>query len=112
MGRKARSRKRQGIYHIYNRSSNKMRIFNSDELKQHFLDLIERYNAKYHLKIYHYAIMTNHFHLAIEGDIQEISAFVSGLSSRYTIHYHKFYDNGHGSIWQGRYKSILVQKEH
>ena len=56
--------------------------------------------------------MTNHFHLAIEGDIQEISAFVSGLSSRYTIHYHKFYDNGHGSIWQGRYKSILVQKEH
>ena len=69
MGRKARSRNRQGIYHIYNRSSNKMRIFNSDELKQHFLDLIERYKANYHLKIYHYAIMTNHFHLAIEGDI-------------------------------------------
>lgn len=89
-----------------------MWIFNTDELKEHFLELIERYKAKYHLKVYHYAIMSNHFHLAIEGDIQEISAFISGLCSRYTIHYHKVKENGHGSIWQGRYKSILVQKEH
>ncbi len=89
-----------------------MWIFDTDELKEHFLTLLERYKNKYHLKTYHYCIMSNHFHLAIEGDIQDISSFVSGICSRYCIFYHKKLKNGYGSIWQGRYKSILVQKEH
>jgi len=69
MGRINRCRQRSGIYHIYNRSANQIWILDTDDLKLQFLTLTERFKAKYHLKITHYCIMSNHFHFAIEGDM-------------------------------------------
>lgn len=111
MGRLPRRRLRRGIYHVYNRSANKKWILEEDELKQRFLNLLIHFAELYTVNIYHYCIMNNHFHLAIEGDISEISKFVSSLCSRYSRYYHEQTDSGGGPIWQGRYKSILVQKE-
>ncbi len=111
MGRLPRRKLGRGVYHVYNRSAHDMWILDTDEHKARFMHLLKRYAQKYSVNIYHYCIMSNHFHLAIEGDITEISAFISGLCSRYSLFYHKHMQRGHGSIWQGRYKSILVQKE-
>jgi len=101
----------RGVYHVYNRSANNMWILETEAMKECFLNLAKKYADTYQLNIYHYCIMSNHFHFAIEGDIREISSFISGLCSRYTLCYHAMTKSGYGSIWQGRYKSVLVQKE-
>ncbi|MFI3244835.1 MAG: transposase [Akkermansia sp.] len=110
MGRLPRRKLGRGVYHVYNRSANDMWILDDDEMKEIFLNLVKRFAQKYKLNIYHYCVMSNHFHFAIEGDIHDISSLFRSVCSRYTIQYHAM-THGHGSIWQPRYKSVLVQKE-
>ncbi len=59
-----------------------------------------------------YAIMSNHFHLAIEAlTTRELSAYVGSVCSLYSRYWHRHNGGGRGTIWQGRYKSIPVQME-
>ena len=110
MGRLPRRNLGAGVYHIYNRCANNLWILDSPECKDKFLELLERLSGKYELNIYHYCVMRNHFHIAAEGSIKNISSFVSGLSSQYSKFYHKISQNGFGPVWQGRFKSVIVQK--
>ncbi len=111
MSRLPRRKLGRGVYHVYNRSANNMWILETDAMKDCFMQLVLKYIDRYELNVYHYCVMSNHFHFAIEGDICDISSFMSGVSSRYTMRYHAMTKSGYGSIWQGRYKSVLVQKE-
>jgi putative transposase len=40
-----------------------------------------------------------------------LSAYVGRVCALYGRHWHKSRNAGHGPLWQGRYKSIIVQKE-
>lgn len=111
MGRLKRRDLKRGIYHVYNKSANNAWILNEDEMKERFLNLLKHFAVKFPVNIYHYCIMSNHFHLAIEGDIETISKFVSALSSQYSRFYRSVTETGSGPIWQGRYHSVFVQKE-
>ena len=110
MGRLPRRNLGAGVYHIYNRCANNLWILDSPECKDKFLELLERLSGKYELNIYHYCVMSNHFHIAAEGNMKNISSFVSGLSCQYSKFYHKISQNGFGPVWQGRFKSVIVQK--
>ena len=70
MGRLPRSNLGAGVYHIYNRFANNLWILDSQECKNKFLDLLERLSGKYELNIYHYFVMSNHFHIAAEVNIK------------------------------------------
>ncbi|MFI3244512.1 MAG: transposase [Akkermansia sp.] len=111
MGRLKRRDLKRGIYHVYNKSTNHMWILEEDEMKDRFLNLLKHFALKYPVNIYHYCIMSNHFHLAIEGDIKNISKFVGALCSQYSRYYRDVTDTGRGPIWQSRYHSVFVQKE-
>ena len=89
MGRHPRRNLGAGVYHIYNRSANNLWILDSPECKDKFLELLERLSGKYELNIYHYCVMSNHFHIAAEGNMKNISSFVSGLSCQYSKFYLK-----------------------
>lgn len=111
MGRLCRSLQKRGIYHVYNKSANHVWILDDDEMKERFLNLLKHFAVKFPVNIYHFCIMSNHFHLAIEGDIEVISKFVGALSSQYSRFYRDVTDSGRGPIWQSRFHSVLVQKE-
>ncbi|MFI3243980.1 MAG: transposase [Akkermansia sp.] len=111
MSRIRRKRLKRGIYHVYNHSAYKMWVFQTDEMKDFFLYLMRKFADKYELNFYHYCIMSNHFHFAIEGEIADISSFMNSLCSRYSLYYKRTTGMGGGTIWDGRYKSILVQKQ-
>ena len=70
MGRLPRRNFGAGVYHIYNRCANNLWILDSPECKDKFLELLERLSGKYELNIYHYCVMSNHFHIAAEGSIK------------------------------------------
>jgi putative transposase len=98
-------------YHIYNRSHGKISIFRSNEDFEHFRNLLMTYSTKFTMKIYHWVIMPNHFHLLLEIETPEsISAFMAGLAKAYSRYHHKAY-SASGYLWQGRFKLQPVQKE-
>lgn len=110
MGRISRLKAGRGVYHIYNRALNSTWILASPEERDRFLKILSYHIKRYPILVYHYCIMSDHFHLVLDGDIHDISNFIAGCSSTYSKSWH-FYHGGNGPLWQGRFKSILVQKE-
>ena len=99
------------IYHIYNRSNARVDIFHDGKDFEHFQNLLVGYKEIYGYCLYHWAIMSNHFHLLLEiKEPEKISKLMAGLGRSFTHYYHKRYkSNGH--LWQGRFKMQPVQKD-
>ena len=111
MPRIPRRRLGPGVFHVMNRGLDRRWIFNSDEDKQWFAEELVNQRKHFQVNIYHWVIMSNHFHLAIESlKIEDLSAYIGKVCERYTKYIHKKH-GGIGPLWQGRYKSKVVQKE-
>lgn len=99
------------IYHIYNRSNGKVPIFNSAQDYLYFIHLLREYSLKFCLKIYHWVIMLNHYHLLLELEKPAIiSKVMAGIGKSYSNYYHKKYSSS-GFLWQGRFKLQPVQTD-
>ncbi len=99
------------IYHVFNRGNAKLEIFHSEQDYLHYLKLIREYSGSFSAKIYHWALMPNHYHLLLEINVPEdLSAMMAGLNHAYTHYYHATYNTA-GFLWQGRFKSQPVEKE-
>lgn len=58
-----------------------------------------------------YCLMPNHFHLCIkQSDQRAIDHFMRSLATKYAMYFNKKYDRV-GSLFQGRYKAVLVETE-
>ena len=118
------------IYHVYNRGTEKRRIFETQRDYQRFLKTLNYYHlegskpkfsqfsptksfkpdlSKKIVEIMAYCLMPNHFHLLLkqvrEGGITEL---VSKLSNSYT----KYFNIKHrrtGLLLQGEFKSVLIE---
>ena len=66
MSRIPRQRLGHGVYHVYNRANDRKWIFDSDQDKRKFLELLTRFSERFAINTYHWVIMSNHFHLAEE----------------------------------------------
>ena len=98
------------IYHVYNRSHGKVFIFKDQEDFEHFGDLLKIYKEEFRAKIYHWVIMSNHYHLLLELETPErISKMMAGLARAYTHYHHRKYKTS-GYLWQGRFKMQAVEK--
>lgn len=98
-------------HHILNRGNNKEVIFFDDEDFKFFLRQIKKYKEKFKIKIYHYCLMPNHYHFLIESESsQNLAKFMHGLMLVYAQYVQRKYGKI-GHVWQGRYKSSLVDKE-
>jgi len=109
MPRKARFTLENATYHILSRGNNKQRVFlDSDDYKK-FMDLLIFYKKKYDLRIYHYVLMTNHYHLILQvKDGPTLASAMKGLNLAYATYYRRKY-GGVGYLWQGRFKSFVIQ---
>jgi putative transposase len=50
-------------HHITQRGNGRARVFDSDQDRAVFLDLLAGYSQQYGLAIWGYSLMSNHFHL-------------------------------------------------
>jgi REP-associated tyrosine transposase len=55
--------------------------------------------------------MPNHFHLAVRPEKgEDLSKWMQWLMTSHVRRYHRHYESS-GHIWQGRYKSFMVQED-
>jgi putative transposase len=111
MARKPRIVMDNGYYHIIQRGNDRRKVFRAGADYKYFYLLLKKYLAKYPSRLYHYCLMSNHLHLLIEVTAaNDLSKLMQGVNLSYTLYYKKRYKFT-GSLWQGRYKSIPIEKD-
>jgi len=101
------------IYHVINRANGRLRIFNNSSEYRLFECLMQKAKELTGMRIFAYTIMPNHWHLVLspqkDGDL---SLFMHRLSNTHTRRVHTSTGTiGSGHLYQGRYKSFLVNKD-
>ncbi|MEA1994622.1 MAG: transposase [Campylobacterota bacterium] len=110
MARALRLSFENAFYHITTRGIRKENIFYSDKDKKVFLDKMNETIDKYSFVCHAYCLMDNHYHLFTKTPFANISQGMHYLNTSYANWFrakHKIT----GSIFQGRYKSILVDED-
>jgi len=110
MARQLRIEIEGGFYHITSRGNLKERIFFADDDRKKFLEILERTKNRYGYILHAYALMDNHFHLLIETPKANISQIMQNINTSYTVYINNKYQRS-GHLFQGRYKSIIVDKD-
>lgn len=110
MARKNRKWFPGAIYHIMARGNYRQNIFKDDEDFKVFLVLMQDAKTKYGFKLHAYCLMTNHYHLLLETEQTEIWKIMKRINQIYAAYYNEKYRlTGH--LFQGRYKSCLVEND-
>ncbi len=110
MARQLRIEYKGAFYHVISRGERLGNIFFEDNDRLKFLEKLREAVHKFNLKIHCYVLMSNHFHLLVETPEGNLSRSMHFLNTSYS----NWFKSKHqivGSIFQGRYKSILVDKE-
>ena len=99
-----------GYYHIINRGVEQRVVFLEAEDYAYFEELMCFYAKSYGIALHNYCLMSNHYHLLIEIQQENLSKFMRQLNMNYAIYFNKKYKRS-GHLWQGRFKSWYVTDE-
>src|SRR3989338_8506922 len=111
MPRKPRQLIDFGYYHLIARGNNKLFIFHQNGGFDYFRSLLYGSKRKFSWKLHHYCLMANHIHLLCQMEEgSELPKLMQYLLFEYSRWYRK--QTGYtGHLWQGRYKSPLIETE-
>lgn len=73
MPRGARKQSSTAIYHVIMRGINKQTIFEEEEDKRRFLEILKKYNEISKFELYSYCLMDNHIHILLKAQYEELS---------------------------------------
>jgi len=111
MPRSARQLADGYIYHVLNRGNNKQTVFHKSGDYRAFIRLMEDAKKRHPLQIYGYCLMPNHFHIVLRpSQAQCLSSFMRWLLTSHVRRYHGYHETS-GHLWQGRYKSFIIQED-
>ena len=110
MGRQWRIEFAEAFYHILSRGNESRDIFYDDEDRRLFLDTLAEMSERFDLNIYAYVLMDNHYHLLLRTNLANLSKAMQWFGLTYTRRFNNRHSRS-GHLFQGRYKSIIVQND-
>lgn len=97
--------------HVIQRGNNRQVCFASDEDFAAYAHWLHEYSKKYHVSIHAWVFMTNHVHLLMTPKTKDgISKLMQSLGRRYVQYFNYTYKRT-GTLWEGRFKSCIVDAE-
>jgi len=97
-------------YHVINRGNAGEDIFHSIRDREKFLEYLEKAVERFSIIVHTYCLMATHYHLLIETPQPNLSAAIQWLNVSYAAYYNKKRRRS-GHLFQGRFKSILVDAD-
>src|SRR5687768_12541946 len=101
------------VYHVLNRAHNKRRIFHQDRDYLLFERVLGEIQERVPMRILAWCLMPNHWHLLLwplqDGDLSKYMHLVT-LTHTQRLHACRG-SAGNGQIYQGRFKSFVVQND-
>ena len=98
------------IYHVLSRGNNRQDIFLSDDDRYLFFDLLATLSERFNVQIYAYVLMSNHYHLLLKTINGNLSKAMQWFGTTYTCKFNSKNNTG-GHLFQGRFKSIIVEND-
>src|SRR4051812_28156068 len=98
-------------HHIIQRGNNRQAIFASTADYEVLLGTLEESSKKFGVAVHSYVLMSNHLHvLATPQDAEGIPQLMQALGRSY-VRYFNSRQSRTGTLWEGRYKSTLIQAD-
>jgi REP-associated tyrosine transposase len=97
-------------YHVMNRGRRKEEIFFGNKDHELFMTILGECSQLFSLEIHAYSLMPNHYHLLVrtpKGNLSRAMRHLNGVYTQRINSRHKF----EGSLFKGRFKSILIEEE-
>ena len=97
--------------HVVHRGNNRQSVFFHDRDRIAYLDLLFESCERYDASVHAYVCMTNHVHILMTPwDESSASKAMQRLGASYAAGINAIYERS-GSLWEGRFKSSLVDSE-
>lgn len=97
--------------HVIQRGNNREACFYGEADYKTYLAFLKEAAIKHHVAIHAFVLMTNHVHLLLTpSDQQGVSRMMQSLGRKY-VQYFNFTYGRTGTLWEGRYKSTLVDAD-
>ena len=98
-------------HHLIQRGNNRQAIFASDADRRFFLDLLAEHAKLSEVAVHAYVLMDNHFHLLATPSTDDgLAKMMQAVGRRY-VRYFNDRQKRTGTLWEGRFKSSLIQSE-
>ena len=98
-------------HHLIQRGNNRQTIFSCAADYQILLDLLLENAKKHGVALHSYVLMSNHFHLlATPEQADSLPRMMQAVGRRYVRHFNDSQGRS-GTLWEGRYRSTLIQTE-
>jgi putative transposase len=98
------------VYHVINRGNNRQPVLFDDGDYLAFLKALGDLKQRKPFELYGYCLMSNHIHLLVRPTCGSVSRIMQSLLVSHTQRYHRFHHSG-GHVWQGRFKSPLIEDD-
>ena len=99
-----------GYHHIVNRGVEQREIFLEAADYEKFLEIVCDVCAQYDVVLHSFCLMTNHYHLLVETEQENLSKVMRAINAQYAAIFNRKYKRI-GHLWQGRFKSWFVTDE-
>jgi putative transposase len=98
-------------HHIIQRGNNRQAIFTTVADYRYLLSLIEDNAKKFEIDVHAYVLMTNHFHLLASPQTDKGLPEMMQAVGRGYVRYFNDLRGRTGTLWEGRYRSTLIQTD-
>jgi len=97
--------------HVIQRGNNRQACFASEDDFAAYAYWLEKFSRQYHVAIHAWVFMTNHVHLLMTPETRDgISKLMQTLGRQYVRYFNHTYKRT-GTLWEGRFKSCVVDAE-
>ena len=98
-------------HHVLQRGNNGQPVFIDSADYQQFLALLHDHARKFEVAVHAYVLMPNHFHLLLTPhSATGLSQMMQAVGRSYVRYFNDLHGRS-GTLWEGRYRSTLLQAE-
>lgn len=99
------------FYHVLSRGNDKREIFRDHHDCSRFLDMVGEMVERFKLEVHAFVLMRNHYHLLVRTKQANLSRAIQWLGVSYSTWFNRRHQRS-GHLFQGRFKSFVIENEH